>query len=296
MSRSVLAAALLAACCTAAAQSAERTPFALLGDAPYSQAHANLLDTMIDEINAQKVAFAVHLGDITGGLGPCTDEWFEARRKQFARFAAPFVLVPGDNDWTDCHRSGFDPMERLAKIRQLFHSHPVDLPGFARQSSAYPEHVRWTHDRAVLVGINVPGSNNNVGRTPAMDAESATRMTAVFAWLDSAFAQVKSSRDLDMLVVMMQANPDFEGKRRPVNTLDGYAELRVKLDTMAQRLGKPLVVAHGDTHQYRHDRPAKNAPGLVRIEVDGWPWMGWVMVRTTPDPAKPVSAGRFLNQ
>ena len=296
MIRSLLAAALLAAWCTAAAQSPVRTPFALLGDAPYSQAHANLLDTVIDEINAQKVAFVVHLGDITGGQGPCTDEWFEARRKQFARFAAPFVLVPGDNEWTDCHRTGYDPMERLAKIRQLFHSQPVNLPGFTRQSSAYPEHVRWTHDRALLVGINVPGSNNNVGRTPAMDAESGTRMSAVFAWLDSAFALVKSSRDLDMLVVMMQANPDFEGKRRPVDTLDGYAELRVKLETMAQRLGKPLVVAHGDTHQYKFDRPSKNAPGLVRIEVDGWPWMGWVLVLTTSDPAKPVSAGRFLNQ
>lgn len=294
MSRTVLAAALLAACCTAAAQSSERTPFALFGDAPYSQAHANLMDTTIDEINANKVAFVVHLGDITGR--DCSDAWFEARAKQFARFSAPFVLVPGDNEWTDCHIAGFDPMERLAKIRELFHARPLSLPGFARQSSGYPEHVRWTHDRALFVGINVPGSNNNVGRTPAMDGESAARMRAVFAWLDGAFESVKSSRDLDMLVVLMQADPDFEGKRRPVNTLDGYAELRVKLETMAQRLGKPLVVAHGDTHQYRHDRPAKNAPGLVRIEVDGWPWMGWVMVRTTPDPAKPVSAMRFLNQ
>lgn len=296
MTRSIIAAALLAACFAAAAQPSQRTPFALLGDAPYSQAHANLLDSTIDEINTHKVAFVVHLGDITGGQGPCTDEWFEARKKQFARFAAPFVLVPGDNEWTDCQRTGYDPMERLAKIRQLFHSQPVDLPGFTRQSAAYPEHVRWTHDRALLVGINVPGSNNNVGRTPAMDAESATRMRAVFAWLDSAFELVKSSRDLDMLVVMMQANPDFEGRRRPVDTIDGYAELRAKLEVIAQRLGKPLVVAHGDTHQYKFDRSVRNAPGLVRIEVDGWPWMGWVMVRTTPNPAKPVSAGRFLNE
>ena len=294
MIRFAIAALLASACCAAAAQAPRRTPFALLGDAPYSQAHANLLDSMIDEINDEKVAFAVHLGDITSR--DCTDAWLEARARQFARFAAPFVLVPGDNEWTDCHISGFDPMERLAKIRKLFHSQPVNLPGFVRQSADYPEHARCTHDRALLVGINVPGSNNNLGRTPAMDAEHATRMKAVFAWLDGAFELAKSSRDVESLIVMMQANPDFEGRRRPVDTLDGYAELRAKLESIAKRLGKPLVVAHGDTHQYKDDRPVPGAPNLVRIEVDGWPWMGWVMVRTTPDPAKPVSAGRFLSQ
>ena len=38
--------------------------FALLGDVPYSQPHANLLDAMIDRINREKPAFVVHVGDI----------------------------------------------------------------------------------------------------------------------------------------------------------------------------------------------------------------------------------------
>ena len=62
------------------------------------------------------------------------------------------------------------------------------------------------------------------------------------------------------------------------------------------KLGKPLVLAHGDTHRFRHDRPSARAPNLVRIEVDGWPWLGWVKVRTSPDPAKPVTVERFLNR
>jgi hypothetical protein len=80
---------------------------------PYSQPGANLLDDMIDRINAQQLAFVIHVGDITSGHGPCDDAWMEARKQQFGRFKAPFVLLPGDNEWTDCRRSGFDPMERL---------------------------------------------------------------------------------------------------------------------------------------------------------------------------------------
>jgi len=292
--RSLVAAALLAACCAAGAQGSERAPFALLGDAPYSQAHANLLDAMIDEINREKPAFVVHLGDITGGQGPCTDAWFEARRVQFARFTAPFVLILGDNEWTDCHRSGMDPMERLAKLRELFHAQTVALPGFARQWNSYPEHVRWTHSRALFVGLNVPGSNNNLGRTPEMDAEHAARMKAVLEWLDEAAALARTSDEVESLVILLQANPDFEEKRQAAKVSDGYAALRGKFAELFQKLGKPVVVVHGDTHHFKHDRPFAKARGLVRIEVDGWPWLGWVKARTTPDLAKPVVVERLL--
>ncbi len=291
--RSFVTAALLAFCCAAGAQDAERAPFALLGDIPYSQAHANLLDSMIDEINRAKPAFVVHLGDITSR--DCTDAWFEARQKQFARFTAPFVLILGDNEWTDCHLTGHDPIERLKKLREVFHSQQVALPDFSRQWDTYPEHVRWTHSRAVFVGINVPGSNNNLGRTPEMDAEHAARMKAVMAWLDEAAKVAKASNEIETLIVLMQANPDFEVRRKS-SRADGYAALRDKLAEIAGALGKPLVVAHGDTHIYKFDRPFKSAPRLVRIEIDGWPWMGWVKARTTPDVAKPVAVERLLSQ
>ncbi len=293
MIRAWVAAALFAAAFTAVAQIAERPPFALLGDVPYSEANANLLDSMIDEINAEKPAFVVHLGDITGR--DCSNAWLEARQKQFARFAAPFVLVVGDNEWTDCHITGHDPMERLAKVRALFHSGTVRLPAFARQWDRYPEHVRWIHSGALFVGLNVPGSNNNLGRTKAMDAEHAARMKAVFEWLDEAVAIVRASNEIESMIVMMQANPNFEERIRLSVASDGYAGLREKLAAISNALGKPLAVAHGDSHIYKFDKPSKSAPGLWRVEVDGWPWMGWVKARTTPVPAKPVAAERRLH-
>lgn len=253
----------------------EGPAFALLGDAPYSQAHANLLDGLIDEMNAEPLAFVVHLGDITSGTGPCTDEWLEARQRQFARVRHPFVLVFGDNEWTDCHRSGFDPLERLARLRALFHAQDPKLESFERQSKAYPEHVRWVFADTLFVTLNVPGSNNNLGRTPAMDAEHEARMDAVFTWLDDAVALAESPR-IGALAVLMHANPNFDGAPPAAGRPDGHQRLRRVLQSHAQWLGKPFLVAHGDTHAYRNDRPL---PNLQRVEVFGWPHLRWLRAR-----------------
>jgi len=289
-----LVAALAAGCASSIARDQPAFEFALFGDMPYSQAHANLMEDTIDEINRAPVAFAVHLGDITAGDGPCTDRWFAARAKQFARIAHPFVLVFGDNEWTDCHRSGFDPMERLAKMRTLFHARDPQLPNFARQSPAYPEHTRWTTGNALFVTLNVPGSNNNLGRTPAMDAEHAERMQSVLAWIDEAVT-LASAPQIETLVLMMHANPDFEEKHARFNT-SGYAPLRKALRMEAKRLGKPLYVAHGDTHFFKHDRPLAGAPNLVRIEVDGWPSLGWARVGVPVRSGDPLAVERLLRR
>jgi hypothetical protein len=289
----IVSALLLSGCATGASD--EAPAFVLMGDAPYSQPHANLLDDMIDQITLAKPAFVVHLGDITGGKGPCTDAWFEARKMQFARFAAPFVLVVGDNEWTDCHRSGLDPLERLAKVRALFHSRSAALPEFARQSVERPEHTRWRFGSTLFVGLNVPGSNNNLGRTPQMDAESAARMKAVFAWLDEGL-RIASAPRFSTMVVMMQANPGFEAARAGHGVPDGYAGLRAALADAARKLEKPLLVAHGDTHRFKHDRPVAGVSNLIRIEVDGWPSLGWVRVQSRQSGDEPFSVTPMLHR
>lgn len=240
------------------------TMFGLIGDTPYNEAEVVVLDRLIDEMNAMPLAFVVHVGDITSGQGPCTDAWFEDRKRQFSRWRAPLVLLPGDNDWTDCHRTGFDPMERLAKWRSLFCTDPAGLR-IERQPGPYCEHLRWETDGVLFVAVNVQGSNNNLGRTRAMDAEHAARMKSVLAWLDDSAARAKGG-----LVVLMQANPDFEGTLwRPKGAADGFAPLRQWLANVR----KPVVLVHGDTHQWQDNEPL---PGLRRIEVPGSPQVRWV--------------------
>lgn len=233
-----------------------------MGDVPYSQPQANLLDDLIERMNAEPLAFVVHVGDITSGRGPCDDEWMQARQKQFARFKAPFVLLPGDNDWTDCHRSGMDPRERLENWRALF-CVSVALEGFARQDR-YCENVRWIAGNRVFVGLNVQGSNNNLNQDPA---EMGERMPAVFAWLDEA---AKLAQGRDGLVVLMQANPFLKPRLGGANGFDGILG---KLRELGRTMPGRVLLVNGDTHSYKNDEPL---PGLRRVEVYGWPHMRWL--------------------
>lgn len=275
--------ALVAGACAVQPPPREALRFALLGDVPYSQPQANLLEAEIERMNAEALAFVAHVGDITSGRGPCGDEWLEARRRQFARLRHPFVLLPGDNDWTDCHRTGFDPLERLAKWRSLFCT-PVSLASFARQPGKYCEHVRWEAGGAVFVGLNVPGSNNNLDRDRR---EAGERMQAVLAWLDEA---ERRARDSGPLVVLMQANP-FLGPRagRP----NGYEALLARLARLAAAMPGRVVLVHGDTHRFRDDEPLA---GLRRVEVWGSPHVRWLRatlvdghlaIEPGPDPLPP---------
>ena len=221
---------------------------------------------MIEEMNAQPLAFAVHVGDITSGSGPCGDAWLEARKAQFARIRHPFVLLPGDNEWMDCRRSGFDPLERMDKWRKLF-CLAVEELSLQRQAGKYCENVRWLHANFVFVGLNIPGGNNNLDSDPA---EHGERMQAVFAWLDEAEAL---ARGRDGLVVLMHANPFLKPRSGGANGFDGILERLRRL--AAARPGKLLLV-HGDTHIFRDDEPL---PGLRRIEVFGWPQIRWIRAR-----------------
>jgi predicted phosphodiesterase len=261
--------------------------FALIGDTPYNESEAAVLDRVIDEMNGEDLAFVIHVGDITGGLGPCTDAWLEARKRQFERSKHPFVVVPGDNEWVDCHRSGMDPLERLAKFRELFESGDSSLGerklGLERQSgryAAYREHVRWTTGNVLFVGLNVQGSNNNLGRSAAMDAEYRDRMPAVLDWMRDSL-RVARERQVAGMVIFAQADPDFEGRMRRRGG-DGFAGFRDALRDLAVDFAKPVLFVNGDTHFYKLDKPlldprtGRPLENFTRVVVFGSPQTRWI--------------------
>ena len=231
--------------------------FGVLGDAPYAEAEIGRLDAVIDRINAEPLAFVVHVGDI-GSSTPeqaCGDRWLQERKKQFARIRHPFLLIPGDNEWSDCKQ----PLARLKAWRTLFCS-----PNFIKveqQAGEYCEHVRWERNGWVFVALNVPGPDNHI-RHPEHEA----RMSAVFARLDEAAKLAASAKGL---VVLMQANPF-----RPF-VRDGFAPLRERLQDLGARYPRKIILIHGDTHLSRDDEPL---PGMRRIEVWGSPFVDWTRV------------------
>jgi hypothetical protein len=217
---------------------------------------------VIDDMNADKLAFVVHVGDIGQGSRACTDAWLEARKRQLSRIKAPVVMIPGDNEWTDCK----DALPRLAAWRRYFCAAPIPVEV---QAGEYCEHRRWQAAGHLFVTLNVPGSNNNLRWDPA---ETAHRMPQALAWLDES-AKLAQSRGLS-LVVMMQANPFIALPR------DGFGELRERLAALGGKMPWRVILVHGDTHIYHDDEPI---PGMRRLEVWGSPFVGWARGEVVPD-------------
>ncbi|MCG6874730.1 MAG: hypothetical protein LJE97_06535 [Betaproteobacteria bacterium] len=271
--------------------------FAVIGDTPYFSIEEQGFATLLGELDAEPLAFVVHVGDIKRAGAPCSDALFAARRSLFDASRHPFVFIPGDNEWTDCHASGADPLERLAALRRIFYSRGESLGqhriALASQSSdprhtEYRENVRWEYGHVLFVGLNVPGSNNNLGRTAEMDAEHRRRMSAVFDWLDASL-KLAERRRLAGVAILFHADPGFDGKaHRPRGAPDGFAELRNVLRASVERLERPVLLAHGDTHAFRLDQPLRNATSgaplanLTRVEVPGSPAAEAVVVDVDP--------------
>jgi hypothetical protein len=109
---------------------AETWRFAVIGDVPYNSYEERQLPLMLDDIAAEHPQFIVHAGDFKSSSKPCSDALFRDRRTLFDASQVPLIYVPGDNEWTDCRRlaaGGFDPLERLQKLRELFFATPRSL-------------------------------------------------------------------------------------------------------------------------------------------------------------------------
>jgi hypothetical protein len=277
---------------------AEPVSFGLFGDFPYSDWERRELPKMIAEMDADNLAFVVHDGDIKSGHDICSDAVFKDIRGVFQASQHPLIYVFGDNEWTDCHRKNngpYDPVERLAKLREIFITDDYALGKerlqLERQSKAYPENVRWQAGGALFVGMNVPGSNNNwfgTTKDQGPSAEYLDRAKANRAWLASSFALAREHK-LPGILIDIQADPEFE-KRRPLTKPDGYADFLNQLRAETLAFSGQVVLVHGDTHFFRIDQPLKDDAdttlrNFTRVETYGSPTMGWV--RGTVDPADP---------
>ncbi|HEY6881446.1 MAG TPA: hypothetical protein VI299_25650, partial [Polyangiales bacterium] len=106
----------------------ERSSYAigLWGDLPYSAAQEAALPKLIEDMNAQKLAFTVNDGDLKAGSNSACDNALYARALGwFGMLKAPAAFTPGDNDWTDCDRAnngGYNSLERLDYERSVFFS------------------------------------------------------------------------------------------------------------------------------------------------------------------------------
>jgi Calcineurin-like phosphoesterase len=303
-----LQAGVLFAAAREAALPTSRFEFAIIGDVPYNAQEEAKFPDLMAAIDRTNVVFVVHNGDFKSGSSPCTDALFAQRYKQFQTFKHPFIYIFGDNEWADCHRSGFDALERLAKLREIFTQEDTSLgrsPIPLTRQSANPqfgkfrENIRWRVGSVLFIGLNIPGSNNNFPTTLRTGAsvgnleEYTERNAATLTWMRQSFA-LANQDDSPSIMLFVQGNPfPFTPSD---SSLDGFEEFVVALEEESLKFGKPVVLAHGDSHYFRVDKPLPRPdadgyrrPRLVnftRVENFGSPDVHWV--RGTFDPHDPA--------
>ncbi|NCA69872.1 MAG: hypothetical protein EOM91_07150 [Sphingobacteriia bacterium] len=128
--------------------------------------------------------------------------------------------------------------------------------------------------------LHVVGSNNgHRSGDAAAIAEFTAREAATRRWLAQALEQAKAQEALAM-VLFFQANPQFE-LARPAR---GFVGLRESLIELLDRYPGPVLVIHGDTHNFQHNQPLRDArtgrtiERFVRVEVPGSPRIGGVWI------------------
>ncbi len=259
--------------------------FAIIGDTPYSAYERAELPKMLEAIADSQAQFVAHIGDFKSGKDRCDDVLFESRRHLFNASRAPFVFVPGDNEWSDCDRisnGSYDPFERLNKLRSLFMSDGFSLGqkklALERQAGNYPEHSRFRLGPVLFVTLNLPGGNNNWGLTSQASPEFLSRNPVVIDWLKESFALARRDK-LAGIVLLFQADPEFKHFNQGIGH-QGYREFLELLRHETSQYTGQVVAVHGDSHISRIDRPLRDKQGrpmsnFVRVETFGYPMMGW---------------------
>ena len=243
---------------------------AVIGDVPYGDAALASFPSLVRAINADpKVRLAVHVGDIKSGSTECSDAWYEEIGRQFDGFRDPLVYSIGDNEWTDCHRAnngGYDPIDRLDKIREIFFAHPGRVLGGRPMRVAFerrhPEDQLWAESGVTFATFHEIGSNNGLDawfdgvETPeqaaAREAEFASRSTANIRWLERTFSTARRERSAG-IVLFLHADLWHPDDRADGATFTGHQDFVARLASLATRFHGPVLIVSGDSHDYRVD-------------------------------------------
>jgi Calcineurin-like phosphoesterase len=294
---------------------------AVFGDWPYNQNLLTNAPLLIESVNADpNVSLVIHVGDIHSGSQPCTSasilppiptsnpNWSAAVYFQFQQFKKPLVYTPGDNEWTDCHKTkefkSGDPLKELAAVRQLFFARPGKTLGLEEKEvfsqsqyfdeqfpadAQFVENVIWQDGKVVFATFNLPGSNNdtlpwtNGFENPSKQAqEVANRTAADIRWLKAAFYLARTKQAKAVVLAVQADMWDPAAVAPGGDGLSAYTPFVQELANQSIQFGRPVLLLNGDTHLFEADHPLAMpsspqglihhtlpVPNLTRITVQG---------------------------
>lgn len=283
MSTRLLTGALLALSITCV--HAQTFSFGLWGDMPYQKAgDGPKIPALVKSINHSNIAFSIYDGDIKDGSSKCTDDIYASALTMFGQLAKPVVYVPGDNEWTDCHRlnnGGYDALERLTYLHKTMFptnslgKRQMPLIHQGQPGEKFVENTRFSHRGIVFASVNLPGSNNNqildekgctyksartAAQCEASNAEYLERDAANVSWMQQAFKTAKAQKARG-LVLVFQADPGFdlpetEGiDESQAPRFSGYRNFINSVVAETEQFPGQVLLVHGDTHFFKMDKP-----------------------------------------
>lgn len=312
---------------------------AVFGDWPYNNLLLNNAARLIDSVNADReVSLVMHLGDIHAGGSPCTSAgvlppiptsdpgWNQTIYSLFQKFEAPLVYTPGDNEWTDCHRSktrssGY-PLKELDSLRSLFFAKPGHTLGLHEKKVAsqalqfdpaypadarYVENMMWQDAGVVFVTLNMPGSNNDslpwtgIFADPGLQMQEVSERTAAdMRWMQMAFDQARRKHAKAVVIAIQADMWDRYASQPGGDGLDQYTVFVKKLATLSIQFGRPVLLLNGDSHVFGVDQPLADpesatgkihqtpaVPNLTRMTVQGATTAPAEWLKLTIDTRKP---------
>lgn len=272
------------------------TPDTTTGPNPGDTRQLDATPAFIKSVNKDSVSMVLHTGDIHSGSQYCTLAYNRWVANLWSKFKAPLVYTPGDNEWTDCHKSkeggnqknadgsyldyaNGNPVANLALVRSLFFKDPGYTLGKRRMrvvsqgvafnedfptDAEYVENVMLERSKVMFVTLNIPGGSNNdddiwfgaAAKTGEQIQEVSQRTAAVLRWIDTAFDKAISNNDA-ALVIMEQGDMWDRDGEADASHISNY---KVFIDKIAERtssFAKPVLLINGDSHYYRSDNPLK---------------------------------------
>ena len=292
--------------------------FGLWGDLPYARSNdAPKMQPLIDDMNAADIAFSIYDGDLKDGSSKCTDDVFTSSIAMFNGLRKPAIYVPGDNEWTDCHRlnnGGYDNLERLAYLRRIMFARPESFGTETMMLTQQGETGRSIFPRTSASSMAALSSSDSTFRAATIIAcmttknaptrvlahramcaadnkEYEERDAADIAWMHEAFELARSGKAAG-IVLVFQADPGFDlpetekKNERKDPAFDGYTSFLDKLVEEARSYAGQVLIVHGDTHYFKVDKPlidqAHPIPNITRLQTFGSPNANWVRVDVDP--------------
>jgi hypothetical protein len=164
------------------------------GNNPGDRRQIDATPAFIDAVNHDpRVRTVLFVGDIHSGATYCTLAYNQIVYNLWSQLKDPLVYTPGDNEWTDCQKSGEGggvknaagdyvdyaaghPVANLELVRSIFFPEPGVTLGqrpmrVTSQREAfdpshpadaeYVENVMWMQAGVMFVTVNIPGGSNN---------------------------------------------------------------------------------------------------------------------------------------